>query len=163
MKKGILWKGITLTYIEIYLKSSHGELFILSDKEFILSFQTNFLSASLSQLQFPRHLKIAMESESCKIILRAPSVERPAGSDHDQEHHEEAVLSNSDQRPGAPAPGLLQSLSVPGSDFPDTPYHKLRRASHHIISGRSQDSLQLSSRTDITEGRWCSFVTVTKL
>ena len=40
-------------YIEIYLNSSHGELFILSDKEFILSFQTNFLSDSLSQLQFP--------------------------------------------------------------------------------------------------------------
>ena len=29
-------------------------------------------------------------------------------------------------------PGLLQSLSLPSSD---TPYHRLRRASHHIISG----------------------------
>ena len=93
-------------------------MFILSDKEFILSYQTNFLSVSLSQIQIPRHLKIAMESESCKIILRAPSEERPTGSDHD------------------PAPSLLQSLSVPGADFPDTPYHKLRRASHVIISGQ---------------------------
>ena len=33
---------------------------------------------------------------------------------------------------GADRPGLLQSLSLPSSD---TPYHRLRRASQHIISG----------------------------
>ena len=69
------------------------------------------------------------------IILREPSQDREDPSDQGP-----GDAGDGDLRP---APGLLQSLSVPGPDTLDTPYHKLRRASHVIISGQRERELAL--------------------
>ena len=61
-----------------------------------------------------------MANQSCKIISREASDGRHDSRDGDNIHADAGV------------PGLLHSLSVPGTE---TPYHKLRRASHNIISG----------------------------
>ena len=85
----------------------------------------------------------AAASAGCAVILEEASSEGEEG---------DTAAAPPPPSSAPPPASLLHSLSVPGH-VQDTPYHKLRRASHHIISGRSQDLLQLSSRTDITEGR----------
>ena len=87
----------------------------------------------------------AAASAGCAVILEEASSEGEEGDPAPPPPPPSSA-------PPPPPPRLLHSLSVPGH-VQDTPYHKLRRASHHIISGRSQDLLQLSSRTDVTEGR----------
>ena len=81
----------------------------------------------------------AAASAGCAVILEEASSEGEEGD----------TAAPPPPSSAPPPPSLLHSLSVPGH-VQDTPYHKLRRASHHIISGRSQDLLQLCCRAELT-------------
>ena len=83
----------------------------------------------------------AAASAGCAVILEEASSEGEEG--------DTAAPPPPSSAPPPPPASLIHSLSVPGH-VQDTPYHKLRRASHHIISGRSQDLLQLCCRAELT-------------
>ena len=106
-------------------------MFTLPDKEFTRNFQTSSGLALGWQLPGSREMAAsAAASAGCAVILEEASSE---GEEGDPAAAPPPPPPSSDPPP--PPPSLLHSLSVPGH-VQDTPYHKLRRASHHIISGR---------------------------
>ena len=101
-------------------------MFTLPDKEFTRNFQTSSGLALGWQLPGSREMAAsasAAASAGCAVILEEAS------------EGEEGDPAAAPPPPSSAPPSLLHSLSVPGH-VQDTPYHKLRRASHHIISGR---------------------------
>ena len=95
----------------------------------------------------------AAASAGCAVILEEASSEGEEG--------DTAAPPPPSSAPPPPPPSLLHSLSVPGH-VQDTPYHKLRRASHHIISGHR---ICFNCRAELTllKTRFHCIVTVTAI
>ena len=113
-------------FTRIRLTLTPVSMFTLPDKEFTRNFQT---SSGLA-LGWPGSREMAASaaaSAGCAVILEEASSEGEEGDPA-------AAPPPPPPSSAPPPPSLLHSLSVPGH-VQDTPYHKLRRASHHIISG----------------------------
>ena len=106
-------------FTRIRLTLTPVSMFTLPDKEFTRNFQTSSGLAAGSR----EMAASAAASAGCAVILEEAS------------EGEEGDPAAAPPPPSSAPPSLLHSLSVPGH-VQDTPYHKLRRASHHIISGR---------------------------
>ena len=94
----------------------------------------------------------AAASAGCAVILEEASSEGEEG---------DPAAAPPPPSSAPPPPSLLHSLSVPGH-VQDTPYHKLRRASHHIISGHR---ICFNCRAELTllKTRFHCIVTVTAI